>query len=101
MKTQTRIMVVTVMLLVCFVAGCSTTSDIKIRANPQSDYDEPFMPEIRELATKREGPYIIGNIDPPEYDRRVTDIVNRRDRVSPTSESEVQSGTVPIVIWRF
>lgn len=100
MKTQ--IMMAMVMLLVCFVAGCSTTSDIKIRANPQSDYDEPFMEEIKELATKRKHIYLLGEtIDQAEYDRRVTDIVNRRDLAYRTSQSEAQRDVVPFCIVRW
>lgn len=70
MKTRTYIMIV-VMSLVCFAAGCSTTGnintptglqtndmepftgDIRTQTSLQADDKEPFIGEIRSAARKR------------------------------------------------
>jgi outer membrane murein-binding lipoprotein Lpp len=102
MKTQTYITIAAAILLVCFAAGCSTTSDINIRTDLQLDDEEPFMAEIRELATKRDRFYYLGKpIGQGEYSRRVDDMINKQEQFYITSQPEVEPEVVPILLLRF
>lgn len=102
MKPKTQTIITSLVLLVCFVLGCSTTHDIDIRSETQLRYDEPFEQEIRAMAVKRERFYYLGKaIDQDEYDRRVDDIVMQQDRALLTSQFEAEQKVVPIIMLRF
>lgn len=92
-----------IMLMIIFAAGCSTTSDIAIRSEVQTSDEEPFMEDVRELATQRRDTnfYYLGKpIDQAEYDRRVDDIVSTQEQ-SLLTGYEGQPEVVPVLLLRF
>ena len=102
MKTQTYPMIV-VMLLVCFVAGCSSTRHVNTRAGLQglqADDEEPFMQEIKRAAQRRspkkDNWYFWGDaakVWAAQYDSS--------RRYSAPAPSEGEKECVPLLLLRF
>jgi len=101
MKTQTKTMMI-VILMVCLIGGCSETSQMTTQDNLELRNDEPFMAAIKEIATKREGFYFLGQpIDETEIERRKSDIEYQQDFGASASEPRGHFEGIPILTIRF
>ena len=102
MKTQTKTMIMKVILMVCLIGGCSKTSQMTTQNNLEPRNDEPFMATIKELATKREGFYFsVWPFDEAEIERMKSDINYLQDSGALASEPRGHFEGIPILMIRF
>lgn len=88
--------------MVCLIAGCSKTSQVTTPENMELRDNGPFMSDLKDIATKREGLYFLGQpIDKAEYERRESDIGFQRDYGSVIAVPIEHFVGVPIVLIRF
>lgn len=89
-------------LLGCLIGGCSETNREMAPQKLDHRSDEPFMAEIRKIATKREGFYFIGQpIDKQEIERRKNDLSHQKDFHLRNPETYNNLVSIPIFMGRF
>lgn len=89
-------------LMGCLIGGCSTTNHVTTQKIWKIRNDEPFMEEIKKIATKREGFYFLGQpIDGAEIERRKADLYHQQDFSLRTSGDRELFVGIPVLMVRF
>lgn len=91
-------------LIGCLIVGCSETNHLTkptAQKNLKIGSDEPFMVEIKEIATKREPFYFLGYLDEAEIERREADLYHQQDFSLRTSGAREHFVGIPVIMMRF
>jgi hypothetical protein len=96
-----RVIIFSTMLILmgCLIGGCSTANHVTTQTIRN---DEPFMAEIKKIATKREGFYFLGQpIDEAEIECRKADLNEQQDFSLRTSGARELLVGIPVLMVRF